>query len=102
MPIVIASAASTSSSTQAKAIPSLKAPSTLSAIARVAAGTALVALAAGCASPPRDASAPAPALICPPPERLVCPTVPPLTPAPPAADYRGRLQPAACVDLASL
>src|SRR5207253_9346185 len=99
MPIAIASAASTSSSTQAKAIPSLKAPTTLSSIARAAAGTVLVALAAGCASPPKDASASAPALICPPPERLVCPTVPPPTPAPTAADYRGRLQPAAWIDL---
>ena len=66
--------------------------------------TALLAL-WGCATSPPQESAVAPALICPPVERALCPapaTTPPQatapTPAPPV-EYRGKLQPASWMDL---
>ncbi|HEX4943933.1 MAG TPA: MltA domain-containing protein [Usitatibacteraceae bacterium] len=74
---------------------------------RAAASLWLVLLAAACATPPVPVAQKAPeALICPPVEKPVCPTLPPPAPSAPAAptpvpevEYRGRLQPASWMDI---
>jgi membrane-bound lytic murein transglycosylase A len=66
---------------------------------RLALALAAAALAAGCASEPKQAARIEP-LSCPPMEKLVCPPpVPTPIPPPPVVDYRGKLQPASWLDL---
>jgi membrane-bound lytic murein transglycosylase A len=58
-------------------------------------------LAAGCATAPTEPARHAEALVCPPAEKAVCPapSPAPIPPAPPAVEYRGKLQPASWLDL---
>ena len=76
----------------------------LSAIARIAAcAVAAGILLGGCASPPpREVARATETLACPPAEKPVCPapgTSAAVTATPPAAEYRGRMQPASWLDL---